>query len=109
MPRAASICFVSGCTSRTVRSGRCEVHAPAVPKAWTRTSARNRTPNRIWTRRIRPAALVRDGFRCVRCGARNDLEVDHVVPVARGGSWTLENAQTLCQPCHKIKSYRDRY
>lgn len=108
MPRAASVCYISGCVRRTVRSGRCEDHAPAPGPAWVRKSARNRTRNRIWDRVVRPRALARDHFQCQHCGSQSDLEVDHVIPVAKGGSWTLENAMTLCKPCHKLKSLSDR-
>lgn len=107
MPRAASICYESRCTRRTVYRGRCAEHAPP---AWETTSARNRTrgpEQRAWERVIRPRALARDGFACVACGAREGLEVDHVIPVAKGGKWTLDNAQTLCQGCHRIKSVGD--
>lgn len=107
MPRAASICLVSGCTKRTARSGRCEQHAPP-ERAWARKSARNTDRNRAWDRRIRPRALARDGFACVHCGAREALEVDHVIPIAQGGTWTLDNAQTLCKPCHVVKTAKDR-
>ncbi|MGN7135815.1 HNH endonuclease [Streptomyces pseudogriseolus] len=110
MPRAASICLVQGCVKRTVRSGRCVEHAP-VERPWARRSARNSasgTERRAWDRHIRPRALARDGFACTRCGARERLEVDHVLPIAQGGTWTLENAQTLCHDCHKGKSTDDR-
>ncbi|WP_373432209.1 HNH endonuclease [Streptomyces afghaniensis] len=110
MPRAASICLVRGCVQRTVKAGKCSDHAP-VERPWARTSARNQTTPavlRAWSRHVRPRALVRDGFSCVRCGARERLEVDHVVPIAKGGTWTLGNAQTLCHDCHKEKSAEDR-
>ncbi|MFE6226886.1 HNH endonuclease [Streptomyces sp. NPDC057854] len=57
---------------------------------------------------MRPRALARDGFACVRCGEREGLEVDHVLPIAQGGSWTLDNAQTLCKGCHREKTAKDR-
>ncbi|MFE9660322.1 HNH endonuclease [Streptomyces sp. NPDC005955] len=111
LPRAASICMESGCTSRTVRNGRCVDHAPG-ERPWSRTSARNElrrsAARRLWDRRVRPRALVRDSFTCVRCGAREDLEVDHVRPIAQGGTWDLDNAQTLCRGCHAEKSARER-
>ncbi len=31
-------------------------------------------------------------------------EADHVVPLAEGGSYSLDNIQTLCVPCHKEKT-----
>jgi 5-methylcytosine-specific restriction protein A len=110
MPRAASICYVSGCIQRTTRAGRCADHAP-VERPWARTSVRNQTEPavlRAWERHVRPRALARDGFSCVRCGARERLEVDHAVPIAAGGTWTLDNAQTLCHGCHTAKSAEDR-
>lgn len=107
MPRAASICYVRGCTSRTVHAGRCTLHAPA-ERPWARTSARNIRRDPSWARRVRPLALARDGFTCVFCGAREGLEVDHVLPIAQGGTWTLENAQTLCASCHRQKTIEER-
>ncbi|MEU6389974.1 HNH endonuclease signature motif containing protein [Streptomyces sp. NPDC046939] len=110
VPRAASICLVSGCPRRTVRSGRCIDHAPP-ERAWSRTSARNQNRDaarRLWDRQVRPRALARDCFACVRCGAREGLEIDHVVPIAKGGTWTLDNAQTLCRPCHADKTAKER-
>jgi 5-methylcytosine-specific restriction protein A len=38
------------------------------------------------------------------CGARSDLEVDHIIPVAKGGSWEMENLWTLDSECHKAKT-----
>ncbi|MGW9170142.1 HNH endonuclease [Streptomyces decoyicus] len=42
---------------------------------------------------------------CQQCGARTDLEVDHITPASRGGSWELSNLWALCKPCHKRKTY----
>lgn len=58
------------------------------------------------------AVLKRDNYRCAKCGATpsNDhsveLEVDHVVAVARGGSNELANLQTLCRKCNQGKKDR---
>lgn len=36
------------------------------------------------------------------------LVADHVIPIALGGEeWSLENIQTLCQTCNKIKTRAD--
>ena len=46
-----------------------------------------------------------DRFQCRICGASGvPLEVDHVVPVSRGGSDAMGNLQTLCGPCNRGKS-----
>lgn len=45
---------------------------------------------------------------CASCG-RNDgkgdkmLTRDHIIPVAEGGSNTIDNIQILCLGCHKKK------
>jgi 5-methylcytosine-specific restriction endonuclease McrA len=43
------------------------------------------------------------GGRCLRCGAHEDLTVDHVIPLGRGGSNAIENIQPLCAVCNGIK------
>lgn len=57
-------------------------------------------------RRLRLLALRRDGFACVQCGSRLDLEVDHITPVrdAPELSYSLENLQVLCVSCHSRKT-----
>ncbi|MEV6419048.1 HNH endonuclease signature motif containing protein [Streptomyces sp. NPDC051662] len=107
MPRAASICLVHGCTKRTARAGRCGEHAPS-EQPWARKSARNLLKDSAWERQVRPRALARDSFACLVCGACERLEVDHILPIAKGGTWALDNAQTLCRRCHEEKTARDR-
>ena len=51
----------------------------------------------------RKRILLRDKGRCVKCGSKKNLEIDHVVPLARGGSNRLENLQLLCQRCNRMK------
>lgn len=55
-------------------------------------------------RRRRETVLARDGHMCVRCGATNDLTLDHIVPVVRGGSHGIANLQTLCASCNEWKA-----
>ena len=52
------------------------------------------------------AAKRRDGLRCVQCGARGRLEVDHVQPVRSHPelAFDLDNLQTLCASCHSRKT-----
>lgn len=50
------------------------------------------------------AALVaQDGERCAHCGATDALVIDHVLPIAKGGLSTLDNAQLLCKICNTAK------
>jgi hypothetical protein len=46
----------------------------------------------------------RDRYRCRICGRSGiELEVDHKVPVAQGGSDALDNLQALCFECNRGK------
>lgn len=46
----------------------------------------------------------RDGFSCASCGnTANDLQIDHVMPVSKGGSNDLDNLQLLCRTCNIVK------
>ena len=45
----------------------------------------------------------RDNGKCVRCGSRERLEFDHIIPVVAGGSSTDRNVQLLCEPCNRSK------
>ena len=51
----------------------------------------------------RKRILLRGKGRCMKCGSRENLEIDHVVPLARGGSNRLENLQLLCRDCNRRK------
>lgn len=60
----------------------------------------------------------RDGWRCQKCGCDtpqelrgtnepNAPEVDHIVPLAKGGPHTKENLQNLCRTCNQAKGDSD--
>ena len=56
--------------------------------------------------KIRFAIYNRDGYRCRMCGASgrfNQLEIDHIIPIAKGGKTTYDNLQTLCHKCNVEK------
>lgn len=46
------------------------------------------------------------GARCAACGATEDLVIDHIVPIVRGGSCEESNLQALCAPCNRAKGRR---
>ena len=50
--------------------------------------------------------MVRDRFRCVYCGVKDELTIDHVIPVSRGGKSNFENCVTACKPCNNKKDRR---
>lgn len=60
---------------------------------------------------VRMRALKRDKYTCRKCGKKPGLENligDHIKPIALGGDeWDLDNVQTLCTDCDKIKTRQD--
>lgn len=66
--------------------------------------APSRTPKR---RELAPAkclaVFAADDYRCVHCGTREELTVDHIIPVSKGGGDERENLQTLCKRCNSSK------
>ena len=49
---------------------------------------------------VRQEVWKRDKGRCVKCRGKEDLEFDHIIPVAEGGSNTVKNIQLLCKVCN---------
>jgi len=52
---------------------------------------------------VRMFVWRRDNGQCVRCGSRERLEFDHIIPVIAGGSSTERNVQLLCESCNRSK------
>lgn len=59
--------------------------------------------------------FTRDGWHCQMCGIRtphrlraknrpNTPELDHIIPISRGGEHTYRNTQLLCRSCNISKS-----
>ena len=60
---------------------------------------RNRVPYK------KSNVFVRDGFQCMYCGAhgRVKLNIDHVIPLSRGGKTNFENCVVACEKCNNKK------
>jgi len=57
-------------------------------------------------RKLRFEILTRDKFTCLYCGARAPsvcLEVDHVIPVSKGGTNHPSNLVSSCRDCNQAK------
>jgi Holliday junction DNA helicase RuvB subunit len=52
---------------------------------------------------VRREVWRRDGGKCVKCGSREKLEYDHIIPVSKGGSNTARNIELLCENCNRMK------
>lgn len=65
---------------------------------------------RPW-RRKRDQVLLRDQYlcQCEQCGGQRLLadEVDHIVPLSRGGTDDPSNLRAINKDCHKAKTARE--
>nr|WP_316614660.1 HNH endonuclease [uncultured Ruminococcus sp.] len=73
------------------------------------TAIKHRTKRDI-NLRMRFLVMKRDNFKCCLCGASPakdpmvELQIDHIVPWAKGGETVIDNLQTLCSKCNQGKS-----
>ena len=62
------------------------------------------------TSSLREEILERDDYTCQNCGISIKdepnllLEIDHIIPISKGGLTTEDNLQTLCWRCNRSKS-----
>lgn len=63
---------------------------------------------KLMTPVLRKKIMVRDNYTCQICGKYMPdgvgLEIDHIVPVAKGGKTVPSNLQVLCTKCNRSKS-----
>ena len=56
--------------------------------------------------KLRFEVFKRDKFVCQYCGACGpdvELEIDHIIPVSRGGTDDMKNLKTACRDCNRGK------
>lgn len=58
----------------------------------------------ILTKTLRKRIYDRDGNRCLNCGSTENLSIDHIIPLSKGGQTIIQNLQTLCLTCNLKKS-----
>lgn len=66
----------------------------------------------LMTSALRAYVKNKDGYKCCNCGngIENEpnllLEIDHIIPLSKGGLTNLDNLQTLCWRCNRSKGAR---
>ena len=62
--------------------------------------------------KLRQRILERDNYLCQSCLMQGRYvtatDVDHIVPIAHGGTDDESNLQSLCHECHKVKTAKER-
>ena len=61
-----------------------------------------RKSNSAQWKKIRLRILMRDGYECYWCGMDADT-VDHIIPVAKGGTDVDDNLVAACRKCNFSK------
>lgn len=68
----------------------------------------NKNQRRLMTKELREQIMRRDNYTCQICGKympdRVGLQIDHIVPVSKGGKSVPSNLQVLCSVCNGHKS-----
>ena len=95
-------CRQRGCVA-LVRSasGYCSTHERAHNA--THNARRNASMGSGWAWSRQRAAVLAEEPRCRVCGGRA-THVDHIIPLANGGTSDRANLQPICNVCHAVKS-----
>ncbi len=68
----------------------------------------SKTPRIPIPQAVRQFVYQRDNYQCQSCGKNQQettLNIDHIIPLAKGGSNDISNLQTLCQTCNQRKKH----
>ncbi len=96
---AADVVALVGQETNTRRLALEKAHAlQAMADQIDRPRQRERIPQEV-----RLEVWQRDAGRCIECGIQQNLEFDHIIPFAMGGSNTARNLQLLCGDCNRRK------
>ena len=124
--RVECVCFTCGVVFERQPSKRRTRDFCSVPcrERWQRESGYNAGENSpTWAGgyenyrgpdwyRQREAALVRDGYACVRCESIQHVQVHHIRPFREFDDYReanqIKNLETLCTRCHGLVGWPDR-
>lgn len=71
----------------------------------------SKNQRKLATRELREKIMKRDNYTCQLCGKympdEVGLQIDHIVPIAKGGKTVKSNLQVLCSKCNGSKSDKD--
>jgi len=95
------------------KNGVCRVCGKSIKRPFrkhcsTKCSMEYQKCFKTWTE-LRDKVIARDN-KCLKCGSKSQLEVDHIRAIVNGGGmWDINNLRTLCHTCHVRKTKSDLY
>ena len=116
-PRAGRAKASRAGRAKAPRAGRAKAPGGGTAKARAGTAtpreSRAGGPSRYVPREVRRQVVARDGARCSfvaedgrRCEEIGFLELDHVLPVARGGDASVKGVRVLCRGHNQFEAER---
>ncbi len=75
-------------------------------RLYEKMESKNELLNEPISEEVKFTVWRRDRGKCVKCGGKENLELDHIIPVSKGGSSTEKNVQILCEKCNREKSVK---
>lgn len=103
------LCIESRCPNEATGRGRCDFHRKALERERSRRrreATKGTYKKKLWLTRRRQ--VLSEEPICTLCGERLSEEVDHVVPLSRGGAhYERDNLRGVCRGCHIERHRRD--
>ena len=56
--------------------------------------------------RMRELVLIEEPV-CRKCQRMSSVQVDHIIPLCKGGTDERDNLQAMCEQCHDEKTRKD--
>ena len=66
-----------------------------------RSRSKNDSKKRYITAEVKRSVYERDAGMCTQCGAIDNLQFHHRLPLFLGGESTFDNLKLLCSECHR--------
>ena len=93
---------------RTYRLKYAKLYRDKLRVHWRIKESRRRAVKGSFTIEEWNKLKTRFGNKCLGCGRSESevkLEVDHIVPISKGGTSFIDNLQPLCKACNTHKAY----
>lgn len=92
-------------TNRTTAEIAADLEAKHQEKAKRKEKLKTKRKRFNASRKDLMLTMLKSGisYECAACGERNNIHVDHITPLSKGGGNGVENLQFLCGPCNSKK------